>query len=240
MVEQFFAPENLPFSVALTIMVILGFLEGLGLVVGLAFSELLDSLLPDHDVGLDAHVEGDVPHFSGGSGVEFGHADHVGPFTRMLSWLRVGRVPILILLVIFLLSFGLGGLVLQALVSAAVGTHLPALVAVPVALVFGVGSMNVLGGLAEKIIPRDESSAVSQESFVGRIAVITTGTARRGKPAEARLRDQYQQAHYVMLEPDIEGEELTQGQEVLVVRRVGATFRAISNPSASLTHDPNE
>jgi len=239
MIEQFFAPENSPFAIALMIMVLLGFIEGIGMVIGLGVSDLIDSLLPDFD--LDADIDADLDAASdgvlGGHGVEIGHVDQIGPFTRMLSWLRVGRVPILILVVILLLAIGLGGLILQTIASSVFGGPLPTLIAVIPAGMLGLASMNVLGGLAEKILPRDETSAVSHDSFVGRVATITLGTAKTGSTAEARLRDQYQQAHYVMVEPDIEGEELHQGEEVLIVRREGTTFRAISNPNAALVDE---
>jgi hypothetical protein len=244
MIEQFFAPENTPFAVALMIMVLLGFIEGIGMVIGMGVSDVIDGMLPDMDVDADLDVDVDADldaspdgGLSSDHGVEIGQVDHIGPFTRMLSWLRIGRVPILILAVIFLLAFGLGGLLLQSLVSGIVGVPLPTWVAVVPALFFGVGSMNVLGGLAEKIVPRDESSAVSHDSFVGRVATITVGTARTGSSAEARLRDQHQQAHYVMIEPDVEGEKLHQGEDVLIVRKQGTVFMAISNPNSALVDE---
>jgi hypothetical protein len=237
MIEQFLAPENSPFAVALMIMVLLGFIEGIGMVIGLGVSDVLDSMLPDFDVDADLDIDADFDADLSGHGVEIGHIDQIGPFTRMLSWLRVGRVPILILAVIFLMAFGLGGLLLQGLVSSVLGGPLPTLIAVVPALLFGVGSMNVLGGLAEKIVPGDESSAVSHDSFVGRVATITIGTARTGSSAEARLRDQYQQAHYVMIVPDVDGEELHQGEEVLIVRKQGTVFTAIANPNSALVDE---
>ncbi len=242
MIETFTAPESLPFAVALTIMVILGFIEGMGMVIGLGVSDLLDSLLPDIDadvdIDVDAGAEIDAPSLDhGADGVEIGHVQEIGPFTRMLSWLRIGRVPILVLVVIFLLAFGLSGLVMQTLLYSSLGFRLPALIAVVPALAIAIPTLRVLGGLAEKVIPRDESSAVSHDAFVGRVAVITVGTAREGSPAEGRLRDRYQQAHYVMIEPDDPAHELEQGSEVLIVRREGARFRAIPNPSAGLTDE---
>ncbi len=243
MIGQFLTPETLPFAVALMIMVLLGFIEGIGMIIGLGVSDILDSMLPDVDADLDIDANLDAAPDASldaaieSHGVEIGHVDQIGPFTRMLSWLRVGRVPILILAVIFLLAFGLGGLLLQSLVFEVLGAPLPTLVAVVPALFFGIGSMNVLGGLAQKIVPRDESSAVSNASFVGRVATITVGTARMGSPAEARLRDRYQQAHYVMIEPDVEGDELHQGEEVLIVRKQGTICKAISNPNAALVDE---
>ena len=50
MFEFLTASANLPFTVALTVMLFIAFLEGVGTVLGFAFSSLLDSLLPDIDI----------------------------------------------------------------------------------------------------------------------------------------------------------------------------------------------
>jgi hypothetical protein len=80
-------------------------------------------------------------------------------------------------------------------------------------------------------MPKDESSAVSSAEFVGKLAVITCGTASAGKPAEARLYDNFGQAHYVMLEPDQADQSFTTGTEVLVVEHCGAIFKAMPKPA---------
>ena len=95
--------------------------------------------------------------------------------------------------------------------------------------------MRICGGILGRIIPKDETESVSEESFVGRVAVITLGQAAPGKPAQARLSDQHGQAHYVMLEPDTDNAVFEQGTQVLIVSHEGAVFKAIENPSAALT-----
>jgi hypothetical protein len=88
-------------------------------------------------------------------------------------------------------------------------------------------------------MPKDETEAVSEKSFIGLVAVVTTGKAGMGSPAQGKLTDRYGQAHYVMIEPDEAGEEFLQGAEVLLVSRHGATFKAIRNTSAALHKDSN-
>jgi hypothetical protein len=85
------------------------------------------------------------------------------------------------------------------------------------------------------VIPKDETEVVSENSFIGRVAVITLGEALRGKPAEAKLTDQFGQDHYLMVEPDQEIETFPQGTEVLIVRRQGAVFTGITNPHPGLS-----
>ncbi|MEZ5581571.1 MAG: DUF1449 family protein [Candidatus Competibacteraceae bacterium] len=41
-----------------------------------------------------------------------------------------------------------------------------------------------------------------RNQFIGRVAVITLGTAGYDSPAQAKLRDQHGQTHYIMTAPD--------------------------------------
>ena len=86
--------EVAPFSFALLLMFGLGVIELVGLVLGI--STLTHS--PDVDLDANLHLDGATHGLSG-----------------LLNWLHIGRAPLLILLVFFLLGFGLSGLLLQQL-----------------------------------------------------------------------------------------------------------------------------
>ena len=62
------------------------------------------------------------------------------------------------------------------------------------------------------------------------MAVITLGKAAMGKPAQARLKDEYGRSHYVMVEPETRGLELESGSNVLLVDRMGVIYRVIPSP----------
>jgi hypothetical protein len=84
-------------------------------------------------------------------------------------------------------------------------------------------------------MPKDESSAVSMDSMVGRIATVVGGTARLGFPAQAKATSEKGQTLYVMVEPD--GAEITfaAGAPVLLVKRLGGMkFQGIRNPKPDL------
>ena len=139
----------------------------------------------------------------------------------MLGWLHVGKVPLLILLIIFLTAFGVTGLLIQAVTRSVAGIYWPGVVAaVPAFVLCHAGGAGV-GGLFARLVPRDETTAVSEDSLVGRVAVITVGVASSNAPAEGRVRDEHGQTHYVMVEPDIAGETFPSGTEVLLVKRAG-------------------
>ena len=46
--------------------------------------------------------------------------------------------------------------------------------------------------------------------------------------------------HYVMVEPDLEGESFSSPSAVLLVRNAGAVFKVIANPNAALVDDETE
>ncbi len=202
----FTAAGTMPFGAAALLMIGLAVIEGIGIFTAMSPSELLDNLIPDPPDG----VEG------------------------VLGWLHIGKVPILVLLILFLLGFSLGGYAIQMFAHGLIGAHLPALVAVVPAIFIGISTVRALGGLLAHVIPRDETTAVSNLSLIGRAGVVITGTARTGMAAEVKVRDQHGISHYLMVEPDLPEEEFEQGTEVLIVKKTGATYRAIRNPHPAL------
>ena len=214
----------MPFTVALAVMFGIALLEGVTTLFGAALSSLLDSLLPQApgiEVGLETEFDGVQLQSS-------------SALSRLLGWLRFGQVPVLMLLVIFLTAFGLIGLSIQAFTHNTLGFLWPGSLASIPALLLALPAVRLLGGVLARILPRDETYAVPVDSLVGRVATITIGTARLGRPAEARVRDQHGTTHYLMVEPDTEDSTFPAGQQVLLVRRAGSLFKAIDNPNPSL------
>lgn len=202
----FTAAQTLPFGVAACLMIGLGIIEGIGIFTAMSPSQLLDNLVPESPDGL------------GGA----------------LGWLHVGKVPLLVLLILFLLGFSMSGYAIQMFVHGLFGTYLPSWIAAVPAVFIGLSTVRGLGGLLGYIIPKDETTAVSNTRLIGRAGVVITGTARTGMAAEVRVRDQHGNAHYLMVEPDLPEEEFEQGTEVLIVKKIGAIYRGIRNPHPAL------
>lgn len=197
------ADYNLPFAAALVLMVMLAIAQAVGL--GDMFGDV------DIDVDVDADVDADV-------------ALHAGPLDGLVSLFGIGRVPFMVWLALFLFSaIGIG---IQHLALGLTGGALDRWLA---AVLAGVAALPVTGGLARplgRVLPHDETSAVSVDMLVGRRATITDGIARRGSPARARVFDLHGHPHHVMVEPHEASSELHSGDEVLLVRREGNQFFA--------------
>lgn len=221
MVDFAFADNNLVFTGALLLMIAVALMEGLATVLGAGFSQVIDALFPEADIDFDLDVDGSEVPSSG--------------LSRLLGWLHVGKVPFLMLLVVFLTAFGLIGLTIQKALVVSFGFSLPWFAAVPLAWIASLPVVRVLGGIIAAIIPKEETDAVAESSFVGRTAVITLGTAKRGSPAQAKLVDVKGNTHYEMVEPDSASNEFRQGDIVLLTEKTELGFKAIANPNSKLT-----
>jgi membrane protein implicated in regulation of membrane protease activity len=122
----------------------------------------------------------------------------------------------------------------QLIARGVLGSYLPMWLASLPAVLMGLTTVRGVGALLAYIIPRDETSAVGEEALIGRAGMVTQGIARRGSAAEVKVRDHLGRAHYLRVEPDVDGEEFAEGTAVLIVKRVGASYRGIHNPRPDL------
>lgn len=192
------APANLVFVCALVLMLLIGAVQAFG-------------LAGDFDADLHAHLDADVD----------GDLD-------LLGWLGLGRLPLLMLIVVFLGAFSALGLLGQQLAHDLLGEYQSAWLAGPAAFALALPATGLGARLLARVLPRDETSAVELDTLTGRRARIVTGQAARGCPARARVEDRFGQPHYVMVEPNSPVERFAEGETVLLVRREADRFRAIS------------
>jgi len=196
-------PHNFPFAIALGLLLVIVVIQFIGL------GDLFDGAEADVDVDID--IDG---------------ANSTGLLEGAFSLLGIGRVPFLIWLMMFLVVFAAIGVSGQQLAIALLGSPLyPALAGVGA----GVAAVPVNGMLSRplgRLLPQDETSAVSVESLIRRDAEIQTGTAQRGSPARSKVIDMHGHPHFVMVEPHDPNAVLVEGEVVLLVRREGRTFYA--------------
>lgn len=197
------ADHNLPFAAALLLMLLLAIAQAVG----------LGDLLGDADVDMDADVDGQG-------------AVAAGPLDGLASLFGIGRVPFMVWLALFLFLFAAIGFGIQHLAESLTGAPLDRWLA---AVLAAGGCLPVTGALARplgRLLPHDETTAISVDALVGRRAIITDGIARGGSPARARVIDRHGHPHHVMVEPHETTSELHAGDEVLLVRREGNQFYA--------------
>lgn len=208
------AGDNIPFTVSLSVMLGIAFLEGVSSLIGFGISGFLDSLVPDGDI--------DIP-----DSLETGSV-----FSSLLGWIRVGNIPLLALLVMTLTLFGLCGLFVQAIVKSTFHFLIPWYIVVWPVFFSILPLVRLSSRLLSRIVIREETDAVSEDSFVGQVATVTTGKALAGQPAEAKLKDRFGHTHYVMIEPDNPAEFFVKSEYVLLVSRTGCLFKAIRAPES--------
>lgn len=193
------ADHNLPFAVALALMVLLALLQAFG----------LGGLLGEADADADAHADG-------------GLAD------GLLLFLGIGRVPLMIWLASFLLLFAALGVGIQALAESLTGAPLDVWLGAVLAGAAALPVTGTLVRPLAHILPGDETTAVGLDSLVGRRAKIAIGRAAAGHPARALVLDRHGRAHNVMVEPHEPDSEMLEGDEVLLVRRESETFYGVA------------
>lgn len=212
MIEFLLAPYNLPFTVALAVMLIIAALEVVGVMIGLSYCSFLDKLVQAGDFDFDIQ------------GSDF---DAQGFFAKVLSWFSIKRVPMLVVLIVFLFVFGFSGLLLQDGMQFLLGFPFPPLIASIITTMTVLPIVAKIISMISKIIPHDETSAISRESLIGKTAEIVLGTARKGHPAQAKAKDRFGNTHYLMVEPDDLDDVFHKGNLVLLVRDDGVNFFAI-------------
>lgn len=171
------APDNLIFGVALMVMLLLGVLELISLLLG-GINDWINGLLPDSltetthaEVGLDA--------------------TDAGIFIRFLSWLYIGKIPLLMLIVVFLAVFGLLGYGVQTMAALLFGSYLHGALAAVITWLLALPLVRLVAAGLYRILPRDETTAIQQENLVGRVGIIVLGDAKIGSPAQVRVKDAY-------------------------------------------------
>ncbi len=225
MIEFILQSQNLPFMVSLTIMIMIACLEGVTTMIGFGLSSMIETFIPDFDIDIDVDMDADVDHPD---------ITATGILTKTFGWFRIGQVPFLIILIAFLTIFGLGGLILQSFCIKLTGYLLPGLIASAITLPLSLPLVRFITGIIAKIMPKDETEAVDEKSFIGRVAVITLGKATKNNSAQAKLKDKFSTTHYLMVEPDIDDEEFNQGDQVLIVKQTSSGFKAIHNSVSAL------
>ncbi len=218
----FFQSGTGPFTLALAVVLGLFAVEILTLLLGGSLLAV-GADAPDLDLDMDADFDIDTQDIPASDALAQGGAAPSG----LLGWSGLRDVPFLIWLVSFLTLFGLSGLIVQALANALTGGALPAVAASLIALAPALTGTRHIANAIARIMPKSETSAMKTRFLGGHHGVISQGTARRGKPAEARIKDRFGNTHYLRVEPLEDDAVIPQGAAVHVIRRKDGMFYVV-------------
>lgn len=206
MLDFLWNEANRIYLLATLILIGIALFEGLEILIGLSLSALLDDIFP-----IDTNTE-----------IELSEAG----FTKILGWLCLNKLPLMIWIVLFLVCFSISGFLINWVSFSVFGGFVSFWLSISLSLFVTFILTNSLGNIVARILPKNESSAISEQDFVGKIATITIGTARSGSPAEAKFTDNFGQLHYVMVEPLEDSEEFIQGSKVMLLKKDNACWKA--------------
>ena len=210
--ELFTDPSNIFFSVSLSLMLLLGVTEFLLLLVGTSSQGFLDQFVPDQLAEVN-HPDLDI-------------TAQQSIWVQLLDWLYLGRVPVLIWLIIFLTVYALTGFVVQSIFFQFTEHFFPVWIIAPACIFLCMPIVRLSVALIGKILPKDETTAIYSHELIGLKAEIILGEARLNYPAQAKVKDQHGQTHYILVEPEIEA-HFKQGQVVILTHKTANGFQAI-------------
>lgn len=180
---------------------------------GCKLARFLDQFIPDD---LFAPTHPDV------------HVDaEQGIWLQFLDWLYLGRIPVLVWLIIFLTTYALFGFIVQSLYFQITEQYFPLWIIAPASLFLCMPIVRLVAAIMSKVLPKDETTAIRLDELIGLRAEIFLGNAKVNYPAQAKVKDQHGQTHYILVEPETDI-TFSQGQHVILTRKTTIGFQAIS------------
>ncbi|MGR3492891.1 MAG: OB-fold-containig protein [Shimia sp.] len=213
MFDTLLSADWVPFTTAFALLLGLLTLELVGLLLGFS---LLGEVEGDVDLPDLDGLEVELPEGAGDYAIpDMAEVDAVD--AGITSWTGIGRTPFMIWLGSVLLGFGTAGYLIQAAAEALSGTAFPWILASFPAAIAAFWFAGRFGKVFAAVLPKTESTSISERRYAGHKGVISQGTASHGRPAEVRMTDRFGNIHHLRAEP-LEDAQLTEGTEVLILR----------------------
>jgi hypothetical protein len=230
--ELFAAPNMLPFTIALVVVLAILALEIIGFIVG--FSSFNDNdvdadfdIDADFDVDVDFDLDADLEVAFGDHDVDLNIDTPVG--SGVWSFLEFGKVPLLVWILSFSGGFAMSGFAIQMLTNSILGFTWWSWIAVAMAIVPTMFIGKFFAQMFALIVPKSTTQAISASQLGGRTGSITVGTADTGNPAPATVKDHNGNTHSIRVVPFKGEPALPQGTEIVVLRGAkDGVFQAMS------------
>jgi len=202
MIDHFLQPEVRPFAIAAVMIGIVGAIEVLSMLIGVSLSELLGKAIS-------------VDHNSNST------------FVNALCWLNVGGVPLLVFILLALGLFSIAGFLIQD-AARLVLAPLPASIAALGAVAAMLPLLRAATREVARLIPQDETYAVSLSDLIGRVGQVVIGPLDQGLPGRVRVKDVHNNWHTVTASAAPDSPPLQKGARVLLVDCRDRLFIAIA------------
>jgi len=210
--------NNTYFATLLVVVLCISLLEGIMSVIGFGLSNLIDTVFPDIDLDIDS-----IDNSSTNS------------FTELFGWVNKGKTPVVMFIIIALLTIGLTGLFIQHTMLLITGSQLPSIIIIPLGTFLGFILTRYVSDFIGKIMPKEETEAVSRDSFIGNIGIVVSNSIHKDLPGEIKVQDIYEKTHY--FNAFTNGEEiLSQNEKVLLVglNDSRTKFEIIKDPNQNI------
>ena len=193
---------NLIFTVPILLVIFYLILQIFGL--ALDFGGDVDTDAGDVDVDVDTDVDADI--------------DAIPAFERALGFINVGKVPVTIIIVTFLLFWGITGFMVNRMIQGDSGSFPSVfiLVSCGAAFVVGIIATKFLSGAIARLFPEIETYSSNNQALLGLSARVVSGQVTP-KFGRAKVKDQYGNVLTVFCKIP-EGKEVPKlGDEVLLI-----------------------
>ncbi len=173
---------------SLVVVGIIGLIQVGSLLSGISLIGWIDEIVPDTDAG-----------------------DYLG-------WLGLGKVPLLVIIILFLSCFGFTGLVIHKVFYETFNFYLTNLIVSGVSLFSALILTRKVGNWIGKVIPKTTSTAVTTCSLIGKVATIDSGDACNNLAAEAHVKDDFGVRHNILVKP-MKNSLIKQGSKVILIKQ---------------------
>ena len=206
--------NNPVFATALFVLLGIAVLEGILSLLGFGVTSIFDTFFPEADI---PSIEVDNPSTT---------------FSELFSWLNKGRVPVVMLFISFLGAFGTIGIFIQENLNYFMGYRLNVYIAIAISLIISFPIIRYFSIILGRILPKDETTAVSKSSFIGNYATIILGTATYTNFVQAKFIDIYNQEHYVMVQSGSKTDIFKEGDQCLLMKELeSGVFLVMKDPN---------
>lgn len=200
-------PSTKPFAITEAILIGMTLLEVLALTMGTSISAKLDAIL---------HL--DHPEADAGVAHDGLHVAEQAWLSTAWDWFNKGRVPLLILLMVMLGTFGAIGHVIQGVSHALVG-FLPTGLACFLSAVLTIPVTRRITRIVGRIVPRDETYVIHNEDLVGSVVTIRLGPVTDQEIGRAQLIDRHGNQHFPWVRGASANVRIEEGAPALIVSR---------------------